>query len=90
MHQLDTVNSPPQIGLVGTTDSDSAMALFTRLRGGDDSIVGIHLAIKAQVAAPSPNVIYGMSIAGGFIVGTALALVLLLRRDTSRLRRRNR
>lgn len=88
-HQLDTANKAPQIGLLGTTDADQAMAVFLKVRGSDDSAVGIKLAHRVQKKLPpTSSTIYGVSIGAGFVIGALFTLVLLLKGGSSGIRNR--
>jgi hypothetical protein len=80
-HQLETPHSPPQIGLIGTTDADKAMASFLTLRGYDSTPTGITLANHVSTSQkPTSGVIYGASVVAGFVAGTIFMLIFLFRR----------
>ena len=69
-HKLETPSSPPQVGLLSTTDIDQALAEFWEERGYDNTTIGVALAEKVEKKPSSKSgMVYGVSVFLGFVVG---------------------
>jgi len=70
VHKLETLTSPPQLGLLSTVDIDQALAGFWEERGYDNTPIGVALAEKLEMKSNSKDgMVYGVSVVVGFVVG---------------------
>jgi len=70
VHKLEAPSSPPQIGLLSTTDIDQALTEFWEERGYDNTTIGVALAEKVEKKSSSKSgMVYGVSVFLGFVVG---------------------
>ena len=69
-HKLETPSSPPQLGLLSTVNIDRALTEFWEQRGYDNTTIGVALAGKLEMKSSSKGgMVYGVSVALGFVVG---------------------
>jgi len=74
-HKLETPSSPPQVGLLSTTNIDQALTEFWGERGYDNTTIGVALAEKVQKKSSSKSgMVYGVSVFLGLVVGFAGAV----------------
>jgi hypothetical protein len=88
IHHLETSTGSPQIGLLSTTDADSAMASFRMSRGADDTAAGINVMSNTHASVQATaGVIYGASIVCGFAIGAVATFLFLWKQTKFNVRR---